>query len=38
MIFEDVGDKNNNSIRQQLEILFLRDWNSRYAFSSNVTH
>ncbi|XP_044014381.1 5'-3' exonuclease PLD3-like isoform X2 [Aphidius gifuensis] len=37
IIFEDVGDKNNNSIRQQLEELFLRDWNSPYAFSLNAT-
>ncbi|XP_043286812.1 5'-3' exonuclease PLD3-like isoform X2 [Venturia canescens] len=33
MVFEDVGHKNVNSIRKQLEDIFNRDWNSAYAHS-----
>ena len=35
MIFEDADQKNENSIRQQLEDVFLRDWSSPYAEYSN---
>ncbi|XP_034947047.1 5'-3' exonuclease PLD3-like isoform X2 [Chelonus insularis] len=37
VVIEDVGHKNNGSLRQQLEEIFLRDWNSPYAFLQNVT-
>lgn len=38
MVFEDVGQKNEESIRQQLEDIFHRDWNSRYAHPLNETY
>lgn len=37
MVFEDVGHKNNQSIRQQLEDIFHRDWNSSYAHLLNTS-
>ncbi|XP_046741298.1 5'-3' exonuclease PLD3-like isoform X2 [Diprion similis] len=37
MVFEDVGNKNEESIRQQLEEIFHRDWNSRFAHPLNKT-
>nr|XP_050851450.1 5'-3' exonuclease PLD3-like isoform X4 [Vespula vulgaris] len=36
-VFEDVGHKNHGSIRQQLENIFNRDWNSKYSFLLNNT-
>ncbi|KAI4504438.1 hypothetical protein M0802_000909 [Mischocyttarus mexicanus] len=36
-VFEDVGYKNHESIRQQLENIFNRDWNSNYSFDLNNT-
>ncbi|XP_057334123.1 5'-3' exonuclease PLD3-like isoform X1 [Microplitis mediator] len=36
-ILEDDGPKNNESIRKQLEDVFLRDWNSPYAHPLNAT-
>ncbi|XP_048516236.1 5'-3' exonuclease PLD3-like isoform X2 [Athalia rosae] len=38
MVFEDVGHKNENGIRQQLEEIFLRDWESKYAHPLNETY
>ncbi|XP_046592774.1 5'-3' exonuclease PLD3 isoform X2 [Neodiprion lecontei] len=38
MVFEDVGNKNEESIRQQLEEIFHRDWNSQYAHPLNETY
>ncbi|XP_024936685.1 phospholipase D3 isoform X2 [Cephus cinctus] len=38
MLFEDNSQKNQNSIRQQLEDIFHRDWNSPYAHSLNKTY
>ncbi|XP_015125172.1 phospholipase D3 isoform X1 [Diachasma alloeum] len=37
MVFEDADHNNNHSIRQQLEEIFLRDWNSPYAHSMNAS-
>ncbi|XP_058793368.1 5'-3' exonuclease PLD3-like isoform X2 [Phymastichus coffea] len=37
MVFEDADRRNNNSIRQQLEDLFYRDWNSQYAHPLNAS-
>ncbi|KAK0072788.1 hypothetical protein PV326_014112, partial [Microctonus aethiopoides] len=37
MVFEDDGHKNNQSIRQQLEDIFHRDWNSSYAHLLNAS-
>lgn len=37
MVFEDADHRNNNSIRQQLEDLFDRDWNSQYAQPLNAS-
>ncbi|XP_063987276.1 5'-3' exonuclease PLD3-like isoform X3 [Diachasmimorpha longicaudata] len=37
MVFEDADHNNSYSIRQQLEEIFLRDWNSPYAHSMNAS-
>lgn len=38
MVFEDVGPNNNTeSIRQQIEDLFNRNWMSQYAHPLNTT-
>ncbi|XP_011315372.1 phospholipase D3 isoform X2 [Fopius arisanus] len=37
MVFEDADHNNSHSIRQQLEEIFLRDWNSPYAHSMNAS-
>ncbi|CAD6213375.1 GSCOCG00004039001-RA-CDS [Cotesia congregata] len=37
LILEDADHKNNESIRQQLEDVFLRDWNSPYSYPLNTT-
>ncbi|OXU24626.1 hypothetical protein TSAR_006066 [Trichomalopsis sarcophagae] len=37
MIFEDADRHNENSLRQQLETLFERDWNSPYAHPLNAS-
>lgn len=36
-VFEDVGRQNHASLRLQLENIFNRDWNSKYAFPLNNT-
>ncbi|XP_012270908.1 phospholipase D3 isoform X2 [Orussus abietinus] len=37
MVFEDVGSKNQDGIRQQLEGIFHRDWDSSYAHPLNAS-
>jgi hypothetical protein len=37
LVFEDADRKNVNSLRQQLEELFVRDWSSPYAHPLNGT-
>ncbi|XP_023247850.1 phospholipase D3-like [Copidosoma floridanum] len=37
LVFEDASSKNQNSIRQQLEDVFERDWNSQYSYSLSCT-
>ncbi|KAJ8688433.1 hypothetical protein QAD02_024228 [Eretmocerus hayati] len=37
MVFEDADGKNNNSLREQLEAVFQRDWTSQYSHPSNVS-
>lgn len=36
-VFESVGHQNNDNIRQQLENIFHRDWNSQYSFPLNIS-
>ncbi|KAH0953755.1 hypothetical protein HN011_008467 [Eciton burchellii] len=36
-VFESVGHQNGDSIRQQLEDIFHRDWYSNYSFSLNTS-
>ncbi|VVC29656.1 Phospholipase D/Transphosphatidylase,PLD-like domain [Cinara cedri] len=38
IVFKDVDHWNNNTIRDQLEEVFLRDWNSKYVFPLNVSN
>ncbi|XP_011638332.1 phospholipase D3-like isoform X1 [Pogonomyrmex barbatus] len=36
-VFESVGNENNDNIRQQLENIFHRDWNSKYSVPLNMS-
>ncbi|XP_012223859.1 5'-3' exonuclease PLD3-like [Linepithema humile] len=36
-VFENVGQQNKDNIRQQLENIFYRDWNSNYSFPLNIS-
>lgn len=34
-VFETIGDQTLDNLRQQLENIFHRDWNSEYSYSLN---